>query len=53
LWREHRVLEGRRTVPEGHWDEEFVVRPLLRGGSSALGAHGLVEGARSGQIKDF
>ena len=39
-------------VPEGHWDEEFVDRPPLRGGSSAMRAHGLVEGARSGQSKD-
>ena len=38
-------------VLEGHWDEEFVDRSPLMGGSSALRAHGLVEGARSGQPK--
>ena len=40
---------------EGLWDKAFgdvMVRPPLWGESSALRAHGLVEAAHSGQIKD-
>jgi len=43
------------AVLEGLWDKAFgdvTVRPPLWGESSALRAHGLVEGARSGQPKD-
>ena len=48
-----KILEG-LIVLQGLWDEEFggMDRPPLLGESSALRAHGLVEGARSGQVKD-